>query len=462
MKISKADIVWNYLGYILRFFSGVLLLPVLLHYLTSEELGVWYVFLAIGSLTQLLDMGFSPTITRNVSYAYAGASNLQAKGVTSQNSDTANYILLAKIKAISQKIYLYISVAAIGVLLIFGTLYINYITQGFTDNKYLLVAWGLYSIGLFLNFYYSYWIFILNGVGMIKEGQQAAVISQSAYLVIAVFGLLFGGSIIAVSAASLLNGVLLRKLCRCFFEKHISLPHVYITKEEMNNLFHTIWFNAKKMAIVSVGAYLITQANTIIASFFFDLTVVAEYGLTLQIISVLRALAQVPISTYLPMFNELRVKNNIHRIIELMSTTFVIGTLIYIVGSLFIIFAGDYILFIFHSKTKLLNFDMTGFMLIYLYLEYNHSNFATIITTNNEVPFVKASIYSGCAVVLLALFNIQIIRLGLWGLLMAQFIAQIAYNNWYWPWAVCKDFNINPLTMICIAWKKFYIDKDKG
>ncbi len=446
MHITKIDVIWSYVGYILRFFSGVLLLPLMLRMLSSEEMGIWYVFLAIGSMTQILDMGFSPTITRNVSYAYAGAEKLVKEGIAEEKnfSKKINYELLAKIKSVSKYVYLYISVLALFLLLFFGTGYIYYITKSFTDNTYYLLAWCIYAIGLFLNFFYSYWIFLLNGVGLIRQGQQAAIISNIFFLAIAVIGLFSNGGIMAVTAAYLFNGVIVRMMCKFFLNKHLYIPDIEMSKDETKDFVKIIWFNAKKMGISSFGAYLILQANTIMTSMFFELRVVAAYGLTLQVINFALSLARIPFSTYLPMLNEMRVTKDDEGFVRLMSMTFVLGGFIFLVCAFGILGLGNDILVLIHSNTPLLPSSMLAFMLFYLFLEYNHSNFATVITTRNEVPFVKASIFSGIAVVLLALFNVKILEMDLWGLLLGQCLAQLAYSNWYWPLVVLREFQISP------------------
>ena len=445
MHITKADVIWSYLGYILRFFSGFLLLPLMLRMLSSDELGVWYVFLAIGSMTQMLDMGFSPTITRNVSYAYAGAEKLEKEGIgnVGERGKQINYILLSKIKKVSQYVYFYISLAALFLLLTFGTSYIYWITKGLDNVEYYIVAWCIYAAGLFLNFFYSYWIFLLNGVGLIRNGQQAAIVSNVFYIVTAVVGLCAGGSIMAVAIASLFNGIIVRLMCKYFLNKALHIPEIEMSKDETKEFIKIIWFNAKKMGITSIGAYLIVQANTLLTSAFFDLKIVASYGLTLQSINFALALARVPFTTYLPMLNELRITNDTQKFINVMSKTFVLGAVIYWCCALGLIGFADNILILLKSKTMLLQSSMVAFMVLYLFLEYNHSNFASIITTRNEVPFVQASIYSGIAVVGLSWFNVQVLNLGLWGLLIGQFIAQAVYNNWYWPLVVLREFNIS-------------------
>lgn len=467
MHITKIDVIWSYCGYILRFFSGVLLLPLMLRMLSSEEMGIWYVFLAIGSMTQMLDMGFSPTITRNVSYAYAGAGTLVKEGIeyTVASRDKVNYLLLAKIKKVSQRVYLYISLIALCLLLLGGTGYIYYITISMEGNFYYLFSWCIYSIALFLNFFYGYWIFLLNGVGLIRQGQQAAIVSNIFFLILAVLGLCLGGSIMAVSCAYLCNGIIIRMMCKFFFNKHLHIPEIDMSKNEMKEFMEIIWFNAKKMGITSIGAYLVLQVNTIFTSIFFDLKIVASYGLTLQVINFILSLARIPFTTYLPMLNEMRLKQDDVGFVRLMSMTFMLGGLIFLFCAGGLLGIGNYLLYIIHSNTMLLPSSMILFMLFYLFLEYNHSNFATVITTRNEVPFVKASIFSGVAVIILSLINVQILNMGLWGLLIGQCLAQLAYNNWYWPYIVLRDFNISVLDMIHMGMKGMIhkiVDNENG
>lgn len=461
ISISKSDIVWSYLGYILKFCSGLFLLPLLLVNLSSEELGLWYVFLSIGALIQLLDIGFSPTIMRHISYAFSGAETVQAKGIPDKVlSGKPNYQLIVKLIIVSRRIYLIIAMCSIVLLSIFGSMYIYYITKNIYNTN-LLIAWMIYSFGIFLNFFYSYWVPVLSGVGKIKESQKAIVVSQIIYLGFASIGLAFSGGLIAVSFAFFCSGFVLRFFCRYYLRKAIIFPVVNFEKYEMEKLFKNVWYNAKKLGIVSFGSFLIIQANTLLCSSFFDLKTVAEYGLTLQIIGVLTSFSRILFTAYLPIINESRIKHDNEKLKAEMSKTFLCGWIVYFIGAFVILLFGNNFLSLMNAKTSLLQRDMLSLMLLYLFLEFNHSNFATMITTKNEIPFVTASILSGIGVVIVALFNIVYLGIGLWGILIAQFVIQIVYNNWYWPLYVMKDLNIGIKDICRIGYKKLYLSIKK-
>lgn len=77
INIRKKDIIWNYLGIFFSLGSQVIWLPVLIHYLPPDILGLWYVFVSIGGMVELLDSGFTPTLSHSMSYAWSGARDLK-------------------------------------------------------------------------------------------------------------------------------------------------------------------------------------------------------------------------------------------------------------------------------------------------------------------------------------------------------------------------------------------------
>lgn len=65
MKLHYGFLFFDYL------FKFILQLTI--HYLSPDLLGFWYVFVSIGGLTELLDSGFTPTLSHSMSTAWSGA-----------------------------------------------------------------------------------------------------------------------------------------------------------------------------------------------------------------------------------------------------------------------------------------------------------------------------------------------------------------------------------------------------
>lgn len=445
IKISKQDIIWNYLGNILNIGVSILILPFVLKYLSSNELGIWYVFISIETLILLLDFGFSPSITRNIVYAWIGVTEIVSEGTPELNSDgnfKPNIRLIHTIIFSSKKIYLYISVFSAILILLIGTPYINLIAR--SDTKNILVAWGIFSIGLIINFYNSYWSPILKGIGAIKKSNQILLISKVIYLIFSIIGLSFGGGIVSISFVYFISGFLKNTLSKKHFKRisHIDY-NINIDKEEVKKIFLTIWPNSKKQGIVSVGSWLITRSTTLIISYYFSLEITAQYGLSLQVLSVIFGISSLMFNSYNTEIIATKASKSHVRFLEIFGRSIVFQWIFGIIGSISVILVVPFLLKYLNSNSTLLSTNHLFLLSLILLLESNHSTFATTITLTNKVPFVKASIYSGLAIVLLSLISIYYTNLGIAGLLLSQGLIQLMYNNWYWPYYVCKENRTN-------------------
>jgi O-antigen/teichoic acid export membrane protein len=81
MHIDRKDVFWNYAATFLQIGAQVLLPPLILRALPRETAGVWTIFATIIALVNLLDFGFNPTFTRNVTYIFFGFKVLKAAGL---------------------------------------------------------------------------------------------------------------------------------------------------------------------------------------------------------------------------------------------------------------------------------------------------------------------------------------------------------------------------------------------
>ena len=122
IKTRKADVIWNYIGTIISMSSGFVLLPLLMFYLTDEELGLWYVYLALSNFALLFEFGFSPTFARNIVYVVSGARRLSVQGCdVSSVEDGIDWHLLNTVIKASKVIYATIAVAVTLLLATVGT-----------------------------------------------------------------------------------------------------------------------------------------------------------------------------------------------------------------------------------------------------------------------------------------------------------------------------------------------------
>src|SRR5512136_116723 len=115
-RLHNSAVAWSWVSNGLRLALGVLLLPLVLHVLSPEELGMYYVLLSLVTLAPVVDFGFSPTIVRFVSYAMGGAATIQAHGFAKATTAGPNRPLLAQLFFTTRTLYRYLSLVLLVVV----------------------------------------------------------------------------------------------------------------------------------------------------------------------------------------------------------------------------------------------------------------------------------------------------------------------------------------------------------
>ncbi|WP_282020646.1 O-unit flippase-like protein [Planomicrobium okeanokoites] len=455
MKANKRDIVWNYVGIFMSLSSNFLILPFMIYFLESDELGLWYVFLSIGAIVTLFDFGFNPTLARNVNYCWNGALKLSKADLEFTDNLKPNFLLLKKVIATCKKIYLIISIVALIVLITIGTMYIIEISKELKGNDHF-IAWGIYCSAVFLNLYYGYYTVFLRGVGAIAQSNIANVVSRFLQILISIILLFLGFNLIAVSIAYFIYGILFRILSKNAFYKFENigqkLDEVKVNSDfkDIKNTFSIIWHNAWRDGLVSVSRYLTVQASVIISSLFFSLTVTGVYSISIQLITALSTIAGALYTAYQPSLQSAYINNRQNDSKVMMSLAMTVYGLTFWFGFIALIIIGVPLLGYLNPDT-VINIPILLGIAIYDFLLKHHSYYASYISNTNKVTYMKSFLISSLMSILLAIVLIKVTSWDLWALIIAQIISQVIYNNWAWPYKVMRSLDTNMKEMFEIG-----------
>ena len=446
MQISKKDVLWNYAATFLKIAASVLLLPIILRRMPTEMVGIWSVFMTITAFSTLLDFGFSPSFTRNVTYIFSGVRTLQKKGfeVVDEQSASIDYGLLKGIISAMRWIYLRIAVFLFITLSSLGTYYIHTLLKNYTGSHHeVYLAWGILCLINTYNLYTLYYDSLLQGKGLIKKSKQIIIVGQAAYLLIATILIYCGKGLIAVVSAQAASVLLIRWLShKVFFNKEMK-SILKATRGKMSkDIIKVILPNALKIGMTSLGGFVIQKSSIIIGSLYLSLDNIASYGITLQIIAIITSLSGIYTTTYLPKIVQLRVKQNTNSIKDVYLKGELLLVAIFVVGGGTLLLLGPWALNFIGSHTPLIPSLMLAFAILISFLEANHSLAGIILLTKNEVPFFKASLLSAGFTILLLIVFLKNTEMGVWAMVLAPGIAQGVYQNWKWPLVVCKDLAI--------------------
>lgn len=441
-NIGKQEIIWSYAGTAFMIGAGVLLLPFILNKMPQETVGIWNIFQTITALVLLLDFGFRPTFARTISYIFSGVKTLQKEGVAHIASDAeVDYSLLKGSLIAMQRFYRYIALAVLALLGTAGTAYFYYILQKYSgDRQDAMIAW-LLLIGInCYNLYTFYFDALLTGKGYIKRSQQINIFGQAIYISLAI-GLIYAGfGLTAIVGSQLISTVIRRVLMyRVFYTPELKARLAEAQPQDSKEILSAITPNAIKVGMTQLGGFLVNKSAILIGSVFLSLEEVACYGITLQVMDILARCATVFYQSYLPKLAQCRAENDINglRRYYLLCT----GSLleVFVAGGIAWIFLGNWALDLIKSQTHFVPAAMLSVMLLIAILEQNHATSAGFIMADNKIPFFIPSLVSGAATLVLLWIFLSPLQMGIWGLILAPGIAQLAYQNWKWPSVVIQE-----------------------
>jgi O-antigen/teichoic acid export membrane protein len=445
---NRTDVIWGYAAQLLNVGAGVVLLPFSLRYLNSEELGLWYVFIALAGLAQLLEFGFQPTIARQTAYVYSGAQALTATGLPAGTTGSMNLRLLADLVAASRSVYRLVAVGAGCILFGAASIYLYTLSTATLTPSAVLFPWLVYATGAVLNLYYGYFNGLLQGRGEQTLANRMMAASRSVMLALSIPLLAMGYGLMGLAIGSLGSAIVNRMLINKAFFTPEKAETAFIRNNPGNarTLYLTLWNSAWRMGIVQLGAFLILRANLFIATSYVGLAAAASYGLSLQLLTLLSTMSTLLFTLQMPKMNALQANGDNESLRSLFSSAVMLSWAIYILGTLLLIFVGVPLLGYLHSNTTLLALPWLLLLSVILLLEMNHALSAMYITTLNHVPFVPAAVFSGLGIVILGTLFVTYSRFGIGGLLMAQGIVQLSYNNWKWPSVALAHLRLTPIS----------------
>lgn len=437
--ISTRTVLLSYVTQFFQYGITLLILPVILTGLSSEDLGVWYLFLSVSSMVSLLDFGFNPSIQRNVAYVFSGARKLLSDGFQEGSQGYMDYYLLKSLVFTSKKIYQKISLFILLIAGSFGTIYIAYSLKEHYSNSVLLV-WLLFVLTISMNFYFGYLLPFVKGRGKISEYNLIVIVSKSGFLLVLFVFIYLNVGVLSLVIATFVNSISTIILSNRAFLNHEEKSKISTIITPPINLFDVIWQNAKNTGIVNIGVFLFSQTGIFLSGLFLSLNDVAQLGLTLQLFNALIVVCRVHFYTVIPKISSMWISSSLMGIRKLFIKSQLIGYTFFFGGLFILLGCGNFMLLhIIHSNVLLPSSTVTLLYGFFYFMEITHGNCCTLISTMNKIPFTRSAIIAGSVSCILTLLFIKM-NLGMISFPLALICGSLPYNSWKWPLETYKIF----------------------
>jgi O-antigen/teichoic acid export membrane protein len=445
-QLTRQPEIWSIVSTVLRNTGYIFLMPIVLRTVPSDQMGLWYVLMALGGFAALADLGFSQTIGRFASSLATGEGWIGKFGIANSFTPGALKTDLRSFTAAARSIHRLIAVTTVVVMII--TALFTYFdakhASSHTTESYL--AFIVFLITTAYSAYSRWLSIVLTGLGEVTYVAKQTVKGTIAYLIITAIGLSLDGGLLALALGQCIQPFTTNFLLSKKLESILAKLPTTVNKSGVLEICSIIWPNAWRMGLVMLGSFLINNANTLIASRNLTLTETACYGLSVQFINLLTTVAYMVIQARIPEIVSLRVLGDLDNVQKVFGRQLILSVTGFIAGIVCIIFFAPLILIQIKSQTQILPFGALMFLAFYKLLEFHHGAFSSLVITENRVPFVVPALVSGFAIITLGLLLAPLY--GVWGLMLSTAIVQASFNNWWSVWLGLKSVNCNYTNLI--------------
>ena len=214
-RLANSAVFWSWIFNFVRLASGIILLPLVLHKLSTADLGMYYVLLSLAALSQLVDFGFGSTIGRFINYAMGGAREIQARGLPKPgNSETPNYTLLWELLATTRLIYRCLTLAVLIIVGTWGTYLVELRIHETSSVLITRLAWMVTLAGTMFEIYANWWCLYLRSMNEVLAESRITVLVIVTRLAVAAGLLCAGAGLLSLPIATVLSDGLQRWLAR--------------------------------------------------------------------------------------------------------------------------------------------------------------------------------------------------------------------------------------------------------
>ncbi len=397
-RLTQSAVFWSYVATSLRTGSALVLLPVILFYLDERELAFWYVLIAVGQMAYQLDFGFSQSLTRSAAYLWAGAPELQSRGLVraASSSGKPNLSLMGDLIATFRLFYFMLAGGLVLTSLLIGWPFIQRVAQpGDVEFWYYAGAWLVYAIAAGIHFAGLLWAAFLNGINQVHKSQQLFVLG----LVIN-YAVIFAGLWYGIGVWSLVLGYLAMSLVVRGFGLWIVRRKLRAAgwqgEGRMNTaLVKTLWGNSWRTGAFSAGAVMTREGPVYLCGVFFPAPVTASLGITMHMIRLVRQLSMVWVRVKIPWIQQKWVTHEIPLMLKVFHQRVAIGVVAYVLGAAGIVFLGPLLLVHARSDAVMLSGIPLALLLVFYLIDNVRSYFAQLVVSANIVPFWRSWLCTG-------------------------------------------------------------------
>ena len=421
-------------SFLARSLSLVVVLPLILTRLTTEEIALWYLLSTIIGLQMLADVGFSPTFSRVIAYGVGGLNTSELKDLRniklSASPRGSNWETIEKICSTMRVVYLRLTFISIFLLASLGTWSLVKPISTIANQTEGWLAWGVILLAstftLVGNSYNSY----LQGVNQIALLRRWQTLTSLAAIITSFLVLLLDGGLLGLVIANqgwlILNVLRNRWLCTTVENGHFQR---FNQKKIDPIVFEAVWSSAWRSGLGVFMTYGLVQLSGIIYAQVGSSAEVASYLLALRLMQMVSQFSQAPFYSKLPLLAKLRSEGNLKQQVLVAKRGMLLAYWSYVAGFIGLGILATPLLNLMGSNAEFVSPLLWSLMGLGIFAErYGAMHLQLYSTTNHIIWHIVTGVYGSIyLIVSLALFK----HIGVYAFPLGSLAGYLGFYCWY-------------------------------
>jgi len=385
--------LWVAINLTTRLGTRVITLGLLVHYLIVDELAAWYLFAAIFGLAALAEAGLGRVVTRQVADRFKASLDC--------HFSTPDLLFLSTI--FNTYRYLVIIVCtiafALGLWWLDGHVHVDKV-------PWLWLSWLFFVIANGTSLYSALYSAVLNGLGKVSVSQKNESIASLVNLVVFLMVAFFSQSLLAPTVALMFSVTTSFLLNRYFLHGIVASLSSYRGKVKNNyykSLLQRIAPETGKYFLMLLAFHLLTSAFVLLLSHYESPSIVASYGITMQLVMLVLTFSNIWLISSFPQMAAERTNTDKSELKKQIQSVGVRGLGVLLIGMFVIANFGNVLLEFIDSKVYLLEWDTLKVILIVIAVEYFFFTLlGQLLVSQSKLRFTYFSTVGSIVIVLVA------------------------------------------------------------
>ena len=282
-----------------------LVLPLLLNNLDQVELAAWLLFGTILFFGSILGAQTSLVLSRMVSVAYGGATQLaEIRSMPKSLSPGApNWKLLLQLYQVMRPILLICAVIGAIISLVLGWFSLSALTLGHESASDIWCAFFIFIAGQFFSQLFRLYAVFLRGLNQVALSQRWEALFELLSAIVGCLILVKNGSIVHLALAMQVI-ILLGNFCQWYLLTHNVEPRFYALKSWIadRQIFLWTWQPLKKSLIRAIANKGAARVGAIVLARNTEPVLLSSILLVLRLLDTLEDFALAPMTSHVPRF----------------------------------------------------------------------------------------------------------------------------------------------------------------